>query len=114
MDGLWTIEFGSNAGLFGSGVAVLRDGKVQGGDQAYYYEGEYESAAVNTYPAILKAKITITPYLPNHESIFKTFDKSLTLLLEGTFKDENSAVAIGTPEGMPDMNIGMRLTRKAA
>jgi hypothetical protein len=114
MEGLWTVEFGSNAGLFGSGVVVLRDGKIQGGDEAYYYEGEYEPATAKAYPTGLKAKITITPYLPNRQSIFKTFDKSLTLLLEGTFNDENSAVAVGTPEGMPEMNLGMRLTRKAA
>ena len=42
MQGLWTIEFGSNAGVYNSGVIVMRDGKIKGGDASYYYDGSYE------------------------------------------------------------------------
>ena len=30
MNGLWTVEFGSNTGMFGGGVAVFRDGQILG------------------------------------------------------------------------------------
>jgi T3SS negative regulator,GrlR len=42
LDGLWTAEFGSSTGMFGSGVAVFADGKILGGDNLYYYTGEYK------------------------------------------------------------------------
>lgn len=115
MEGLWTVEFGSNAGLFGSGVVVMRDGRIEGGDNSYYYVGTYEpTSIVQKYPATLTAKMRVRPFLPNAESVFKTFNRDVTLTLVGTFNDENSAVAVGTPEGMPELNLGVRLTRKVA
>ena len=42
MQGLWTIEFGSSAGVYGSGVIVLRDGRLRVETQAIYYDGSYE------------------------------------------------------------------------
>jgi hypothetical protein len=114
MEGLWTIEFGSNAGLFGSGVAVLRDGKIEGGDDSYFYQGSYEGPIRDlAYPSAFHAKIEVKPFLPNKQSIFNTFNKAIVLNLEGTLKDENHAVAVGTPEGMPGMNLGIRLIRRS-
>src|SRR6185437_3374137 len=113
MEGLWTVEFGSNAGSFGSGVVVLRNGTIEGGDGSYYYLGSYQTENPRgQYPLTFRARLKITPFLPNAESVFKTFDKDFTLDLEGTFKDENSAVAVGTPEGIPGMNLGVRLIRR--
>jgi hypothetical protein len=58
MEGLWTIEFGSHAGLFGSGVAVLRDGKIEGGDDSYFYLGSYEPAtSEQAFPAVFRGRI---------------------------------------------------------
>jgi hypothetical protein len=42
MDGLWTAEFGSSVGMFGSGVVVFHEGKIMGGDNGYFYLGTYE------------------------------------------------------------------------
>jgi hypothetical protein len=112
MNGLWTVEFGSNAGLFGSGVIVMRDGRIEGGDDSYYYIGSYEPVLETTYPISFKATLSVRPFLTGRESVFRTFNKDLTLKLVGTFNSENSAVAVGTPEGMPEMNLGVRLTRK--
>jgi hypothetical protein len=47
MNGLWTVEFGSNTGISGGGVAVLRDGAILGGDSTHYYVGEYELHGVS-------------------------------------------------------------------
>jgi hypothetical protein len=113
MEGLWTVEFGSNAGSFGSGVIVLREGKIQGGDDKYYYLGSYEPVDREAkYPSAFRAKLKVMPFLPGAESVFKTFDRNFTLNLEGTLKDEDTAVAIGTPEEMPGMNLGIRLIRR--
>jgi hypothetical protein len=114
MEGLWTIEFGSSAGIFGSGVIVMRDGKIVGGDASYYYIGSYEKTnPEETYPSGFRAKIEIKPFLPGAESVFKTYNRDITINLEGTLKDENNAVAVGTPEGIPEMNLGMRMTRRS-
>jgi hypothetical protein len=42
LNALWTIEYATNHGDFGTGVAVLVDGNVYGGDTNYCYEGAYE------------------------------------------------------------------------
>lgn len=109
MDGLWTIEFGSNAGSFGSGVVVMRDGKIAGGDASYYYVGTYESATPTDFSAV----IAVRPFLPGAESVFKTFDKEFTLTLVGTLKDPDHAVALGRPAEMPGLDLGVRLTRRS-
>jgi hypothetical protein len=115
MEGLWTIEFGSNAGVFGSGVIVFRDGRVEGGDASYYYFGSYETPNPESpFPVAFRAKIEVRPFLPDAESVFKTVNTEFTLNLEGTLKDENNAVAVGRPEGIPGMDVGIRLKRRIA
>jgi len=42
LNALWTIEYATNHGDYGTGVAVLVDGHVYGGDSHYCYEGTYE------------------------------------------------------------------------
>ncbi len=44
LNALWTIEYATNHGDFGTGVAVLVDGHIYGGDTHYCYEGTYEHA----------------------------------------------------------------------
>lgn len=74
MQGLWTIEFGSSAGIYGSGVIVLRDGTIKGGDTSYYYDGSYEEPEpTSTFFKKLKAKIAVKPFLPGAMSVFKTY-----------------------------------------
>jgi hypothetical protein len=44
VEGLWSAEFfipPSGTAVFGSGVVVLNQGKILGGDSTYYYHGDY-------------------------------------------------------------------------
>jgi hypothetical protein len=41
-DGLWTVEFGSMANRYGRGVLIFINGRLLGGDDGYYYSGNYE------------------------------------------------------------------------
>lgn len=50
-EGLWTLYFRS--GFFGTGVAVLRDNRVLGGDTYYYYDGNF-TLKDNIVEAIIK------------------------------------------------------------
>jgi len=36
VEGLWTVEFRGSMGNSGTGVVILRDGKIGGGDAGYY------------------------------------------------------------------------------
>jgi T3SS negative regulator,GrlR len=78
LDGFWTAEFGSSAGMFGGSVAVFREGKVWGGDGLYYYVGEYDVKG-NAFRATLK----VAPFIEGSVSVFGTTGRDLTLELEG-------------------------------
>ena len=67
MDGLWTAEFGSSAGMFGGGVIVFQNGKLVGGDGTYFYTGEY-TLQDKEFKAILR----VSPFIDGAESVFKT------------------------------------------
>src|ERR1700761_8012634 len=103
MDGLWTVEFGSSTGMFGGGIAVLRDGKILGGDNLYYYIGNYTLSG-KTFTAL----ITISPFIEGAESVFKTVGQDLRLRLEGSLTSDTSAIAQGHPEGGPELRFGAK------
>ncbi len=108
MEGFWTVEFGSNAGVYSGGVLFFNDGKIAGGDAGYYYLGTYEMTGDHTFSAILHVK----PFIKEAKSIFKTKRKSFTLSLDGDIKDQNHAIARGRPEEMPEFGVGLVLERR--
>jgi T3SS negative regulator,GrlR len=108
IDGLWTVEFGSNTGMFGSGVAVFQGGKILGGDNFYYYTGDY-SLSGNA----LRATLTICPFIQGAQSVFRTVGKIFTLELIGSIIAEGQATAQGRPREMPGLNFGVKLVKRA-
>jgi hypothetical protein len=108
MEGLWTIEFGSSEGVYGGGVVVFADGKLMGGDSGYYYSGSYEVSDENLFTATLRVK----PFIEDYPSVFNTLRKDFTLNLSGRIKDADHAIAQGNPEEMPQMDLGVVLTRR--
>ena len=107
MDGLWTAEFGTSAGMFGGGVAVFRDGKVLGGDATYFYVGEY-----NLKGKRFEAKLRSSPFIKGAESVFKTVGRDLTLVIAGSVIDQDHAIGQGYPEGMESLSFAVKLTRR--
>jgi hypothetical protein len=108
MDGLWTAEFGSSAGVFGGGVATLRDGTITGGDGTYFYLGSYRLMG-RTFQATLK----VSPYIEGAESVFKTKGRDLTLELTGSLTPDGQVIAQGTPREVPDVRFAVKLTRRS-
>lgn len=108
MDGFWTAEFGSSAGVFGGGVAVFQNGKIMGGDGGYFYLGEYTLSGSS-----FNATIEVQPFIKNYQSVFKTMDQKLTLDLAGSLQGTDEAIAQGQPRGMPQLNFGVKLTKRA-
>lgn len=110
MEGLWTIEFGSSEGVYSGGVVVFSGGKIMGGDAAYYYTGRYDVSNAGSFEATLHVK----PFIEGVRSIFNTLRKEFTLNLKGTVKDADHAIAQGVPAEMPQMRLGIVLTRREA
>jgi hypothetical protein len=109
MQGLWTVEFGSTLGQFGSGVVVLQDGRVMGGDSGYFYTGTYTETG-----HAFRATIAVTPFVDGVQSVFSTLGKNLQLTLVGTLStDGASATAQGELSAAPQMRIGVRFIKRA-
>jgi hypothetical protein len=107
MDGLWTAEFGSSTGMFGGGVVVFQNGRLLGGDGTYYYTGHFALTG-----DAFQATLTVSPFIEGAESVFKTVGQVLTLELTGSRTQEGRVVAQGHPRGMPDLNFGVKLTKR--
>ena len=95
IDGLWTIEFISTLHLVGSGVAVLHDERLLGGDEGYYYSGHYK-----TQNGQFSGTIHVTRYNPRSISVFGDTGQ-FTLKLEGKVQDyqiEGTATMASAPD----------------
>ena len=60
LNALWSVNFHLNpsgTAKFGSGVVVLNNGKIHGGDETYYYTGSYVVSE-----NIFTAKVKLTHY----------------------------------------------------
>ena len=108
IEGFWTVEFGSTTGRFGAGVVVFLNGGVMGGDNGYFYLGTYESLGGNEFRAV----VDITPFVPGIESVFGALGRPLKLVITGTLTDESHAIAQGQPAGMPNLRLGVKLTKR--
>ena len=81
IDGLWTIEFISTLHRLGSGVVVLNDTRILGGDEGFYYSGNY-----TTQNGQFSGTIDVTRYNPKSLSVFGDTGQ-FTLKLEGKMHD---------------------------
>ena len=105
IDGLWTIEFISTLHLVGSGVVVLNDKRLLGGDEGFYYSGRYD-----TQNDQISCTIDVTRYNPKSLSVFGDIGQ-FTLKLNG--KVQNYQIE-GTAwiDSKPDRKIRIVGTKK--
>jgi hypothetical protein len=112
MDGVekfWLVEFGSNLGGFGNGVAVLESGGIFAGDSGYYYTGSYDISNHR-----MNAKIKVIRHNNAFASIFGNADT-----FELQFVDQNieggldGKVINGTVVGRPDLSVAVRFKKIA-
>jgi hypothetical protein len=107
MNGLWTAEFGSNNGMFGSGVVILYEGRIMGGDSTHYYIGEY-----NLKDGTFNATLRIIPFIPGAQSVFGTIGLELIVDLVGSPTADGQITAQGHPRGLPQLRLGIKLTKR--
>lgn len=91
LDGLWTAEFGSSVGVSGGGAVVFQDGRLLGGDNAYFYVGNFKFSSRG-----FSATLRVSPFIDGAESVFRTAGKDLTLELTGELTSAGQAIAQGS------------------
>jgi hypothetical protein len=109
MRGFWTAEFGSSEGVFGGGVVLFcEDHSLLGGDGGYFYKGTYEMTTVDEF----HATVEVFPFIEGYVSVFNTVQQGIVLRLSGKVVDGTHATAHGSPDGMPTMRFGAKLTKR--
>lgn len=106
IEALWSVEFVSNLSGFGSGVVVVENGKVLGGDAQYFYVGYCK-----VENGLLHANATITHYAGVPHSIFGQA-KQFSLSVSGA-PGHNGFELHGHVIENPAQKIGMRFIRRA-
>ena len=99
VDGLWTVEFISVTNRFGKGILVLLpNGRLVGGDSAYYYSGNYK-----TENSKIIGNAFVIRYDPTGMSVFGDLD-SFKLSFCGQINNSHFSAG-GSIDNMPDIKI---------
>jgi len=105
VDGLWTVEFSSALNLFGSGVVVLHEKRLLGGDAGYYYSGQYD-VKNNT----IRGEIDVIRFDQNSISVVGDVDQFGLTFTGQLSEDEFTGVA--EVRDKPGLTINIRCRRK--
>jgi rRNA processing protein Gar1 len=108
IEALWSVEFGSNLGIIGAGVAVFETGRVLGGDSAFMYVGNYK-----TENGTVHSDIHVTKYnnIGHMQSIFGPLT-SFHIKVSGK-SDPQLMVLTGVVVEQPQLQITIKATRRA-
>jgi hypothetical protein len=104
INGLWSVEFNGSGESIGSGLIVFNEGKILGGDDSYYYRGEY-TITDNLLKAILISKHYKGPL----NSIFGPMSET-HLSIEGAVSDK-FIMGLGHSIKYPSMKMSFKLQR---
>lgn len=104
-NGLWTIEFISTMNRFGAGVLVLNNGRLLGGDNGYYYLGNYDVKDNN-----IRGKVAVTRFNKNIISVFGDVDH-FSLTFDGQIKPD-LIEAVASFGNTPDFKIRIICKKK--
>jgi hypothetical protein len=107
IEALWSVEFISNSGVFGAGVAVFESGRIYGGDATYYYTGKYR--IVNSQ---VDATVDVVHYSGQPNSIFGRDPKPFVLKITGPVSDSVMSLT-GIRADDTSKQMGLRLTKRA-
>ncbi len=99
LEGLWTVSFLSNFQTFGTGVVVLTQNRILGGDAFYYYDGN-----VKTQDKTVEANIKVVRFNKAGMAIFGNVD-SFNLNVSGSIMEPEMVTS--------DVNSGHQFTQAA-
>ncbi len=105
-DGLWTVEFIAMTGLSGTGVIVLNNGRLLGGDAGYYYSGKYKIRG-----DVFEGEISVVRFDKNSISVFGELDR-FGLNFKGKMQNGNRLEAVATFAENPNMQMVIKGTKR--
>lgn len=106
VSGLWTVEFISTSSSFGTGVFALHSNRLLGGDNGYYYAGQYD--LTNN---VISGNINVTRYNSNIISVFGDID-DFSLTFTGNLSEDDNIDGTAELVGTPGMKIQIRCKKK--
>lgn len=101
-DGIYHVTFSSNGGDFGEGIAVFKDGSVNGGDGGYLYTGTKSEQG-----AQFASRLTVKRWNASAQSIFGPLGE-FQLELNGSSPDGRGFMASGYVVGQPASKISVQ------
>jgi len=104
--GLFYVEFKVADHSFGTGLVVIDNGRVNGGDQAYLYRGHFDH-----YSGGIRATVEVSLYRGSPNSVLGPL-RQFTLNLSGTASD-NKFELEGGSSSVPGVAIRMVGTKVA-
>ncbi|PTX91251.1 GrlR family regulatory protein [Opitutus sp. ER46] len=106
--GIYHVKFTSSRHTYGEGLAVFRNGTINGGDLGYYYLGRFEVT-----PAGVTAQLKIRKWNPPIDSVFGNLAE-FDLELKGTMAADHTTFSVtGSTPQRPGASItvtGQRLS----
>lgn len=100
MEGIWYAHFKSGD-IHGEGVAVLHDGRIEGGDPAHTYLGSYQEDGPHLY-----ANVRVSPFAGS--SVPADLTHPVTYFLQGSIAGDSARVT-GHPDNHPDTFVLVEL-----
>lgn len=106
INGLWTIEFISTLSRGGTGVLVLHDGRLLGGDNGYFYTGRYSFTG-----DAIDGSIDVVRFNLNVISVFGDADR-FSLTFRGNVSEDITIDGIAELEGRTDLRVQIKCKKK--
>ena len=99
-NGIYHVRFSSSNRSVGEGLAVFKDGAVNGGDQGYLYSGRYNLSA-----NVITGDLTVSRWNAGHTSVFGPLS-TFTLSLKGGMSPDGSSFSVnGSSPDVPGATI---------
>jgi|SRR5882724_2158136 len=108
-NGLWSAAFQASTGGSGSGVAVLKDGKVLGGDAQFTYVGTFKASQDGNAEADIRCQQH--HQVPGQQPVFGPLT-DFRLVLKGKASGGNITLS-GHIAEQPQATIKMELRKRA-
>jgi hypothetical protein len=106
LEGLWSLEIGTHLGVLPAGIVVLGTGKLYGGDNQYFYVGNYEMNDNN-----INGVLYVTHYNDVPGDLFGAAE-NLPIRISGVFAEHDIDLR-GVLNNHPEESLLFRLTKRA-